>query len=281
MRYPRGVARAAATIALASLPAVARADAVLDVSGSVAATRPRLEIQLTLTNRGDVRALPVDVRGELFGQAATARLATGLAPGAAGQLTLGFDAQPPRPGTHALTLLLEHPLDGAPDGAGNPPVASQRAFLLLALGATAGEAVRIHAEPLGLDVRGSLRVRLESPDGERQRVRLQVLTARGLRTGGGPVELSVPAQGETTVEVEIVRAGAARGTRQGVLLVAEALDGPVARTSVAAAAVDVLKDPALLPGLRRPVLATGLALVLLALGHEVRTRRRGRGTLPA
>jgi hypothetical protein len=260
---------------------VARPDAVLDVSGSVVATAPRLEIALTLTNRGDVSAGPIDVRGELYGAPVAARLPAGLAPGAAGQVRLDFDSTPPRPGLHALTLLLEHPVAGAPDGAGNPPLASQRAFLLLAVGANAGEAVRIRAEPLGLDVRGSLRVRLESRDGERQRVRLQALTARGLRPGGDPVEIWVPAQGDATAEVEIVRAGAPRGSQHALLLVAETLDGPLARTSVAATTVAVLPDPALLPGLRLPVLVAGLALLLVALGDEIRTRLRARRAFPA
>lgn len=258
------------------MAAAARPDALLDVAGSVVATAPRLEVELTLTNRGAAPTGPVDVRGELFGEPLAARLSDGLAPGAQGRLTLDFASTPPRPGLHALTLLLEHPVDGPPDGAGNPPVASQRAFLLLALGANPGEAVRLDAEPLRLDVRGSLRVSLQSRDGERHRVGLRALTARGLRPGGEPIEIAVPAHGQATAEVPLVRAGVPRGSRQALLLVAESLDGPLARTSVAAATVDVAPDPALLPGLRMPVLTAGLALVLLALGYEVRIRLRAR-----
>ena len=250
---------------------MARPDAVLDVSGSVVATEPRLTVRVTLTNRGDVRAGPIDVSGELFGESREAHLPGGLAPRADGVVTLHFASAPPRPGRHALTLLLEHPIGGPTDGAGNPQVASQRAFLLLALGANPGEAVRLRAEPLRLDVRGSLHVRLESRDGEGQRVVLRALTPRGLNAGL-PVELAVPAQGEATAAVEIVRAGAPRGSRQALLLVAETLDGPLARTSVAAATVEVLPDPALLPGLRNHLLALGLVLVLVALGYELRIR---------
>lgn len=259
------------------MAAAARPDAVLDVAGSVVATAPRLQVELTLTNRGAVATRPVDVRGELFGEPLAARLSTGLAPGAQGQVTLDIASTPPRPGLHALTLLLEHPVDGPPDGAGNPQVASQRAFLLLALGANPGEAVRIEADPLRLDVRGSLRVRLHSRDGEPQRVRLRALTARGLRPDADAIEVAVPARGYAAAEVPLVRAGAPRGAGQALLLVAESLDGPLARTSVAAATVDVAPDPAWLPRLRMPVLATGLGLVLLALGYEVRTRLRARG----
>lgn len=249
-----------------------RADAILDVSGRVTALAPRLEVSVTLTNRGDRRAGPIDVAGELFGEAATARLAGGIAPGAESEVTLNFTPTPPRPGLHALTLLVEHPVDGPPDAAGNPAMASQRAYLLLALGASPTQAVQIDAEPLRLDVRGTLRVRLESRDGEGQRIRLRALTARGLRPDKDPIEISVPARGSVTAELEVVRAGAPRGSRQALLLVAETLDGPLARTSVAAASVELLPDPGRLPRLRTPLLFGGLALLALALGYEAWTR---------
>ena len=74
MRCPSVVPALPLTLALVLLPAAARPDAVLDVSGSVVATAPRLEVRVTLTNRGDVRAGPIDVRGELFGEPRAARL---------------------------------------------------------------------------------------------------------------------------------------------------------------------------------------------------------------
>lgn len=286
MRCPRaapaGRRLAGLALALGLLPAPSRADAVLDVSGTVTATAPRLEVSVTLTNRGDRRAQPVDVLGELFGERRSARLPGGLEPGASEAVTLDFAPEPPRPGLHALVLLLEHPLDGPPDGAGNPPTASQRAWLLLALGASPAEAVRLEADTLTLDVRGSLEVRLTSRDGEGRRVRLRAETARGLRPGDqDPIDVLVPPQGSVTARVPIVRAGAPRGSRQALLLVAETPDGPLARTSVAAATVEVLPDPALLPGLRKPLLAAGLALVLLALGYEARVRLRARAAARA
>lgn len=264
------------TLALVLLSAAARADAVLDVSGNVVATAPRLTVRVTLTNRGDARAGPIKVRGELFGEPATASLRDGLAPGAEGDVTLAFDATPPRPGLHALTLLVEHPLAGMPDSASNPPMASQRAYLLLALGANPGEAVRIEVDPIRLDVRGTLVVRLESRDGEGQRVRLRALTARGLRPDADPIEVSVPPDGHVTARLPIIRADAPPGSRQALLLVAETLDGPLARTSVAAASVELVPDPARLPRLRVPLLAVGLALLAVPFGYEVRARLRAR-----
>ena len=270
-RFP-DVAAAAALLLAVSAPA--RAQAVLDVSGSVVSVAPRLEVRVEVTNRGDRPALPLDVTAELLGERRESRLEAGVPPGGAGSVLLDFAPAVDRPGVHALTLLLEHPVEGTPDAAGNPPVASQRAWLLLALGASPKEAVRLAAEPLRLDVRGELAVRAQSADGQAHQVRLRVLTARGLRAEGDAVELAVPASGTATVRLPVVRSGAPRGSRHAVLVVAEALDGPLARTTVLAAPVDVAPDPSLLPRLRVPLLVLGLALVAAALLFEVLRRRR-------
>ena len=266
----------ALVVALASLAAPARPDAALDVAGAVAATSPRLAVRVTLTNRGDRPAGPIDVQGELFGEPQAARLPGTLAPGASGGVTLEFATTAPKPGLHALTLLVEHPLEGAPDGAGNPPMASQRAFLLLALGASPGPAVRMRADPLRLDVRGSLVVHLESADGEARRVRLRALTARGIRSEGGPIDVDVPAKGELRTVLPVARAGAARGTEHALLLVAETPELEVARTAVAAANVAVAADPSWLPRLRTPLLGLGIALLAFALGFEIWNASRRR-----
>jgi hypothetical protein len=269
------------SLALACLAAPARADAILDVSGAVVATSPRLAVRVSITNRGDLAAGPIDVAGELDGASRAARLAGTLAPGASGDVSLEFERAPSQPGLHALTLLLEHPVAGAPDAAGNPPTASARAWLLLAFGERATEAVRMRADPLQLDVRGTLVVRLESRDAQPARVRLRALTARGLTAAGGPIEVVVPAHGEARALVPLVRAGAARGTSQAVLLVAETPQAPVSRTSVAVAAIEVRADPALFPKWRVPVLVLGLLLIVLAVGYEAWKRARPRASDPA
>jgi len=270
-RFPEGAAAALAAL-LSAAPV--HADAVLDVSGRVVATEPRFEVSVTLTNRGDRRARPIDVSGELDRRTSEARLAGGLEPGASALVTLGFAAPPHRPGLHALTLLLEHALDGAPDGAGNPPLASERAWLMLAIGASPAEAVRIEAFPLKFDVRGSLRVRLSSREGEAVRVRLRALAPRGLRAEEDAVDVSVPPRGAAEALVPLIRTGAARGSRQALLLVAETPDGPLARTAVAVAAVDVSPDASRVAALRPFVLAAGLMLLVVAVGYEAWRRRR-------
>jgi hypothetical protein len=252
----------------------ARAEAVLDVSGSVLSVVPRLEVRVVVQNRGDRGAAPLDVAGELLGERRSARLASGVAPGGEGAVVLAFSPTSPRPGTHALTLLLEYPVEGIPDGAGNPPMASQRAWLLVALGASPPPPVRLEADPLLLEVRGAITVRVESADGEAHRVRLRALTARGLRAEGEGVEVAVPAHGAAPAALALVRAGAPRGSRHAVLLVAEATDGHLARTAVLAVPVEVADFPSRLPRLRVPLLVLGLLLVATALAFEAWRRLR-------
>ena len=271
-RCPDARIATAAALLTSFLAAPARPDAALDVSGRVVATEPRLAVSVTLTNRGEPCLGPIEVVGEIDGQRRDTRLAGGLGRNADGFVTLEFASPPRRPGLHALTLLVEHPLAGTPDAAGNPPLASERAFLMLAIGASPGEAVRVAAEPLGLDVRGALAVRLESRDGEAVRVRLRALTPRGLRTEGEPILVEVPARGQATASVPIVRAGAPRGSRMALLLVAETPDGPLARTSVAATTVEVLRSPPRVAGLRPLILAGGLALLAAAGLYEAWAR---------
>jgi len=261
-----------AVLALLAVPAPAAAE--LDVSGSVVKVAPRLEVRVVVTNRGDKPAAPLDVTGELLGQQQAARLAEGVLPGAEGAVVLGFDVAAAPPGVHALTLLLEHPVEGAPDAAGNPPLASQRAWLLLALGANADPPARIEALPATIDVRGTVEVTLESADGRPRRVRLRALAARGLRVEGEPADLELPARGTVKASVTLVRAGAARGTRHAILLLAEANDGGLARACVATAVVEVAPDPSLLPRLRVPLAVLGGLLLAVALGREAWRRWR-------
>lgn len=266
-------AGAVLALALLAADAPARAQAVLDVAGSVLTLSPRLEVRVVVTNRGDRPAAPLELTGALLGQERAARLPDGVAPGAEGSVVLAFDAAAAEPGVHALTLLLEYPVEGAPDAAGNPPLASVRAWLLLALGANPEPPARIEAAPSTIDVRGTVEVSLESADGRPRRVRLRALPARGLRVEGEPAQVELPAAGPVRTRLTLVRAGAARGTRHAILLVAEASDGGLARASVATATIEVAPDPALLPRLRLPLAVLGGLLLAFALGHEAWRRR--------
>jgi hypothetical protein len=264
-RFPRAPILALGLLAAGSF---ARSEAVLDVSGSVVSTAPRLVVRVVVANRGDRPAAPLDVTGDLLGERREARLVGGVPPGGSDAVLLEFTPGSGLPGVHALTLLLEYPVEGPPDGAGNPPMDSRIGWLLLALGSNPGPAVRLAAEAPSLDVKADLAVRLESADGQPHRVRVRALTARGLRAEGDGAWVSVPAAGATSTLLPLVRAGAPRGSRQAVLLVAECDDGAVARTDVLATPVEVAPDPSLLPRLRTRLLVTGLVLVAIALGVE-------------
>jgi len=254
---------------LVACPA-ARAEAVLEVSGSVVSVAPKLEVRVVVRNGGDRGAAPLDVTGELFGEQRTARLAEGVPPSGSAAVVLEFRPAVPRPGLHALLLLLEHPIDGPPDAAGNPPVSSERGWLLLALGANPGPAVRLTADPLRLDVKGELLVRVESADGEPHRVLLRAMTPRLLRAESKGTEVAVPARGGVAARLPLLRAGAPRGSRHAVLVVAESLDGTLARTSVLVTPVEVAADPSVLPGARGLVLSVGIVLLMVAAGFEVK-----------
>jgi hypothetical protein len=130
--------------------------------------------------------------------------------------------------------------------------------------------------PLAIDVEGDLPVLLSSADGEPHEVAVVASTARGLRSSGSGETVAVPATGVAAVSLRLVRAGAPRGTRHGVLVVADVVDGSLARTAVVASAVDVAPDPSVLPRVRGPVF--GVALLLLSAAALVEWRRRGSST---
>jgi hypothetical protein len=282
-RSSRNGSRRAGVLVLAFLAVpCARAGTELSVSGEVVARVPRLEVRLVIENRGDTAAVPLDVVGELLGERREARIVKGIAPGEEAAVVLDFAAEDARAGLHALTLLLEHPAGGAPDAAGNPPVKSQRAYLLLAVGPNPGPAVSIDIEcpqadagpdcatPIG--VRGVVTARLESTDSEAHRMKVTALTARGLRPEGPPITVEVPAAGTVSVRIPMIRAGALPGSRHGVLVVAETIDDPLARTSVQTATVEVAAHPSLVRRLRWPLLALGLALLATTAVAEWRRR---------
>jgi hypothetical protein len=268
--------RAVAVSLLATLLAAAsEGGARLEVAGEVVATTPRLEVRVLVSNGGDATAMPLEVAGELAGERRRARVVAGVGPGEEAAVVLDFATAGIRPGRHVLTLLLEYPVEGARDAAGNPPVESQWAFVILAIGARPGPAVRVGPADISVDVRSELPVTLESLDGRAHEVRLRVLPARGLRVPDPVPDVKVPAQGSVSVAVPLMRSGAPRGSHHEVLIVAEPLGGTLEQQSVALAAVDVAPDPALLPRIRVPLLGLALALLFLSGFAELRRRRRG------
>jgi hypothetical protein len=75
------------------------------------------------------------------------------------------------------------------------------------------------------------------------------------------------------VDVALLHGAAPPDFRQGILVVAEALDGPIERMAVATSAVDIAPDPTWLGHLRAPLLLVALVL-LVAGGLAERQRAR-------
>jgi len=199
-----------------------------------------------------------------------------VAAGGTGTVTLHFPTIPSPAGVHPVALRV----DFAPAGQPGSPL-SQAAYLLLTVGANPPPAVRLNPAPLELLDHDLLIVRLESTDGTAHRVRVRALPPRGLTAHPRSVDVDVPAQGTATVELPILRGAAPRPSRQGMVVLAETLDGAEKRTSVATAAVDVRPDPARLPRLRGALAGLALLLAVAAGVVEWRRWRQSSGAAPA
>jgi len=241
-----------------------------EVGGAVESADDALAVRVDIVNGGDVAATSVDVRGELGDEVDVVSLPNGV-PAKATRGVLFRFAHVPRPGVHVLGLRLDYVEAAAP---GRTPVTtSQRAYLLLSLGANPQPALRLSAGEASIGTRGTVPVRIESADGVSHRIRVRVLTPRGLNADA-PVEVEVPATGTATADVPVLRGNVPRPSRQGVLVVAEVLGGDMAQANVAATLVHIAPDPALLPKLRGPLGAAVIGLLLAAAVVETRSRRR-------
>jgi hypothetical protein len=262
-------AAAAAFCLLVATPAAA-AEPRLSVSGATEVSDGVLDVRVELGNQGDAQATTLNVEGELFGVLDSARIEDGVAPGATRSVLLRYPFELPRPGLHPLTLLLEYrdPTTGS--------TISQRAFLLLALGANPAPAVRLEVPETQVDVFATLAVGLESADGAAHRVRLSVLGPRGFRADPPPAPVDVPASGRVAAPVRVYRGNMPRDTRQGILVIAGATDDGVERTTVATGVVKVLPSQAWLPRLRPALFALAVLLLAGSVLVEVWVLRRPR-----
>ena len=273
----RGRSLAAAILLAIGGAVPAAAEVRFEVGGAVEAADETLDVRVDLINGGDVAATAVDVRGELGDEENVVAMPNGVPAHATRSVFFRF-ARVPRPGVHVLGLRLDYTEATAP---GRTPVtASQRAYLLLSLGASTPALLRLSAGEASIGTRGTVPVRLESADGASHRVRVRVLTPRGLNADS-PVEVVVPAAGSAIAEVPVLRGNVPRPSRQGILVVAEVLGGDVAQANVAATLIHIAPDPALLPRLRWPLAVVVVALLLAAVIVETRSRRRVEPTAAA
>lgn len=257
---PLSPSRAASAFLLILLASSAAAEVRLDVAGHVREEAGVLVVRVDLTNHGNTAGRAVQVQGELLGARSEAALPGALEPGATRAVELRLPVAAPRPGVHGLALHLRYLPDGAAAGA---EADSQRAYLLLALGANTAPSVRLSVPDARMERYTVVPVRVQSADGAAHRVRLRALAPRGLDAlpPEGPVD--VPATGAATAALRVLRAGAPPLSRAGIVVLAAEVDGPLERTAAASGRVEVVAPRApWLPRVRVPLLV--IALVLLA-----------------
>jgi hypothetical protein len=232
----------------------------LKVSGALLGTDEQVEVRVDARNIGTEPLLDLAVGGDFLGRHRVAALRD-LEPGAAASVVLRFPfASEWRPGLHVLPLVFDYAA-----GPGLvPPRTSLLAYLLLPLATSASPALRIEVPIVSLDIRARLAVRLGSIDGQTHRARVRVLTPPGLVALDPYRAVDVPAKGLVTTDVSLLHGAAPAASRQGILVLAEALEGSIERMAVAPSAVDIAADPAWLPRLRAPT--SVLAAVLLLAG---------------
>lgn len=241
----------------------------LGVSGAVESQDGRLEVRVDVENRGAVDATRLDVRAELGDELDQKALEGGVIAGGLRSAWFTFTT-PPRPGVHVLGLRLDYS-EAAGEGRAASQ-ASQSAFLLLSVGANPPATVRVTAGESSFDLTGAVPVRVESVDGRPHRARVRVLTPRGLNANT-PAEVDVPAAGAAEASVPLLRGNVPRPSRQGVVVVAETLDGDVAHAAVATTLVHLEADPALMPKLRKWIAGAAILLLIAAGVAEWRRRR--------
>ena len=247
----------------------ARAEVRLQTAGAVVSGPPRVQVRVDLANLGNEPAHGVTIEAELLGQRQLSRLEEDLPGQVDGNATFVFDVGALPPGVYPLALHVQYARSSA---AGD--TASQRGYLLLALGATPRPAVRLTVPEVRLDTLARIPISVESADVRPHRVRLRMLAPRGLQPYGPEPEVSVPPFGSVTAEMKVLRGGAPRPSMQGLVLLAETIGEEPANASASTAVVDVEGDPARMPRLRWWLLALAVLLLMAAGYAEHRQRRR-------
>ena len=241
----------------------------LQTAGAVESGPPRVQVRVDLANLGDSPARGVTIEAELLGQRQLSRLEEDLPGQSGGSATFAFEVGALAPGVYPLALHVQYERSAVPGD-----LASQRGYLLLALGAAPRPPVTLSVPDVPLDTLATVPVRLESADLKAHRMRVRMLVPHGLQAYGPDLEVSVPQFGPAVAELKLLRGGAPRPSRQGLVVIAETIDEEPANASAATAVVDVQKDPAWMPRLRGVFLALAALLIVAAAYAERRRRDR-------
>ena len=103
--------------------------------------------------------------------------------------------------------------------------------------------MKLKVSPLRLETRGALQVDLESADGRPHRVGVRVAAPRGVNVEESEAELEVPARGQATARIHLLRAGAPRESQQGIVVVASVRDGELERSTATTGIVTLDEGP--------------------------------------
>ena len=236
---------------------------------------PRLQVSVVVTNRGD-RAVPsLEIVGELLGQRQETQISGGIVAGGAGPSSSISTPDAPDPActrwcscssTRSRARPMPRGTRRSRAGAPGSPVA---------LGAEAEPAVRLEPKPSLLAVTG----RLEVAVGERRTgPRTASACARSRPAACARTATAwrsrFPREGTVIAALPLVRAGAPRGTRHDVVLVAETVDGAARPDERGHAIVEVAADPVAAAALATPDPGAGLLLLGVAVGFEIWIRFR-------
>jgi hypothetical protein len=256
-----------AALALILAPAVCSAQAPprFEVSGTVEPDVNGVRADLALRNTGGTAAASLKVQGQLGDDQQEVSTTDPVAPGATAGLSVHLSPRGLVPGVHVLPLLLDFAPAGRPDLA-----TTQRAWLLVAFGEAAPPTVKLHLDDAQVDVRTRMTAHLSSDDGRLHTVFVRLLPPRGLSTPDRPLRVDVPASGGgTTASLWLLRGGAPRSSRQGVVAVAEWDEAGLHHAVATQAEVAVLPDPAVVPRVHTLLTAAAALLLGAAVGVEL------------
>jgi len=263
-----GLSWPVALLGLALLASPVRAGRLtIDAAAQARLSRGRLEVRLSLTNRGDQPALRL--RAELLGRERpvfSGELAR-LEPGRTAGLDLADGAPQGPPGHCGLVVRV---------GFQDP---GQDQFSALAwaecfLGRDQPSPLQVRAGPLALAGRGRLRFEIHNPLEAPLRVRASLFSPWELAVPGPVRELSLPGQSGRELAFDLINLSGLAGAEYPVMLLLEHRLGGLHSARVFPVQVSLVERPNLVRDHPAWWLAAALGLAGLLAAAQFRARRR-------